>query len=112
MLFNVTNSADLLTGTGGGFIAGFNNQTGTQTGAAGQRGCTPLMIRRDTATSTTYHLGIAQNPGTTAVRTFDNTDDLNPNQTYFLVVGYNFGDGGDRYCGPMDISERCPSLDS
>lgn len=90
MLLDVTSTTDILTGTGGGFIAGFNNLTGTQTGElTGAAGA--LMIRKDTAGSTTYHLGISQNPGTTASRTFDNTDSLNANQTYFVVVGYNFG---------------------
>lgn len=88
MLLDVTNATGLLTGTGGGFLAGFNNLTGTQngelTGAAAS-----LLIRKDNTSDTTYHLGISQVAA--GNRTFDNTTSYAQGQTLFLVAAYNFG---------------------
>lgn len=81
----VTDISKLLTGTGGAFMAGFNNSAGTgaPTADAGV-----LCMRTDSQTGTTFHLGVAQQQATG--RTYDSTL-YNVGDTLFVVVGYNFG---------------------
>ena len=89
-MMNVISTTGLLTTTGGGFVAGFNNLTGTQAGVL-SAGAAALLIRKDTAASTSYHLGIAQNATTTAQRVYDNTTSYTQGQTLFIVAAYNIG---------------------
>ncbi len=90
MLFDVTNAANLLTTTNGGFIAGFNNLTGTQTTEA-SAAAGALLIRKDNTADTTYHLGVGQNQAPPASRTYDNSTSYSQGDTLFLIVAYNFG---------------------
>jgi hypothetical protein len=84
----VSSVSALATTAAGSFLAGFNNGVGTASGVL-TAGAGVLCIRRDTSSSTTYHLGIAQQQATG--RTYDATDSYALNDTLFIVAAYNFG---------------------
>jgi hypothetical protein len=69
----------------GGFIAGFNNSVGTQTGQPSVVG-TRLYLR---TSGTGFNLGVAKNSSTTSDWVWDNTVYVT-NQTIFLVGSYTF----------------------
>jgi Immunoglobulin I-set domain. len=69
----------------GGFIAGFNNSVGTQTGQPNVVG-TRLYLR---TAGTGFNLGVAKNSSITSDWIWDNTIQAT-NQTIFLVGSYTF----------------------
>jgi len=77
-------------GTGGSFIAGFNNSSGTVTGAVTQAGAR-LQVRKDLVDATKYNVGIRNDitgAGTSPI-TWDGTQ-FTTGDTIFLVAEYEF----------------------
>ncbi len=86
-LFNVQDLGSL--STGGGFMAGFNNSVGTQTGQPTTIGAR-LLTR---LSGTGFNVGIEKNSGTAANFVFD-TAVRNVGDTIFVVGSYTFNTGG------------------
>jgi hypothetical protein len=81
--FSVTDLGTL--NTSGGFMAGFNNSVGTQTGQPTTVG-TRLLTR---ASGSGFQVGVEKNSGTAGNFTFDNTVH-NVGETIFVVGTYTF----------------------
>jgi len=84
---SVSDISKLSSGTGGSFTAGFNNSVGPQTSSPSAYAGV-LCMNRDSATATTFHLGVAQQQATG--RTFS-PNQYSLNDPLFVVVAYNFG---------------------
>jgi hypothetical protein len=85
-LFSVTDLGTL--NATGGFLAGFNTATGTQTNQPGTVGAR-LLTR---LSGSGYNIGIEKNSGTAANFIFDNTV-RNVGDTVFVVGSYTFNTG-------------------
>ena len=90
----VSDISKLGTTSGGAFIAGFNNLTGSSSATLATAGGV-LAIRTDATNSGSFHLGTAQNQGNT--RAYNNGVSFSVNDVLFVVGKYSFGtaDGQD-----------------
>jgi hypothetical protein len=109
-LLNVSDVSSLASSAAGSFIAGFNNSVGAA-GSAPTADAGVLCIRRDSSTSTTFHLGIAQQQasGRTYAPASYATGD-----TLFVVAAYNFGatagtDSADLYVFDGGAGDAIPA---
>ncbi len=94
LLLQVTNLAGAASGATGSFIAGFNNSLPNSTLAVSQAGAR-LAIRLDSVDGTKFNLGVQNDlGGANSPRNFETTQ-RNLNQTYLVVLAYEFNGVND-----------------
>lgn len=94
LLLQVTDLAGAASGATGSFIAGFNNSAPNSTLGVTQAGAR-LAIRLDSVNNTKFNLGVQNDlGGAGSPRNFETTQ-RNLNQTYLVVLAYEFNGVND-----------------